>query len=150
MESCGPPLSFLGRGGAGAEGFWESALRYGLFAVAAYICGIFSGAVLTPILLPWLPGRAFSFKGLIMGIITATVVAVFWPGNFETWAGRAEIFAWFFLIASISAFLAMNFTGASTYTSLSGVRKEMEWAVPLEIFGVGVGLLLWILSLIAA
>ena len=144
------PCLFLAGGFAGAEGFRESALRYGLFAVVAYSCGIFSGAVLTPILLPWLPGRAFSFKGLIMGIITAIVVAVFWPGNFETWAGRAEIFAWFFLIPSISAFLAMNFTGASTYTSLSGVRKEMEWAVPLEIFGVGVGVLLWVLSLVAA
>ena len=44
----------------------------------------------------------------------------------------------------------MDFTGASTYTSLSGVRKEMELAVPLEIVGGGIGLLLWVLSLITA
>jgi len=144
------PSLFLAGGFAGIQGFWESAGRYGLFAVVAYLCAVFSGAVLTPVLLPWLPGRAFSFKGLIMGIVMAILVAFFWPGNFEAWAGRAEIFAWFFLIPSISAFLAMNFTGASTYTSLSGVRKEMEWAVPLEIVGSGIGLLLWILSLIAA
>ncbi|MCF8131090.1 MAG: acetyl-CoA synthase subunit gamma [Deltaproteobacteria bacterium] len=144
------PCLFVAGGFAGVDGFWESAGRYGLFAVIAYVCAVFSGAVLTPILLPWLPGRAFSFKGLIMGIVMAILVAFFWPGNFETWAGRAEIFAWFFLIPSISAFLAMNFTGASSYTSLSGVRKEMEWAVPLEIVGAGIGLLLWILSLIAA
>ncbi|MCG6880970.1 MAG: acetyl-CoA synthase subunit gamma [Deltaproteobacteria bacterium] len=144
------PCLFFAGGFAGVDGFWKSTLRYGLFAVVAYSCGIFSGAVLTPILLPWLPGRAFSFKGLIMGIISAILVSVSWPGNFETWAARAEIFAWFFLIPSISAFLAMNFTGASTYTSLSGVRKEMEWAVPLEIVGGGIGVLLWVLSLIAA
>jgi len=38
----------------------------------------------------------------------------------------------------------MNFTGASTYTSLSGVKKEMRWAVPLEIVGGVAGLTLWV------
>jgi acetyl-CoA decarbonylase/synthase complex subunit gamma len=37
----------------------------------------------------------------------------------------------------------MNFTGASTYTSLSGVKKEMGWAVPFEIAGGGIGLIIW-------
>ena len=31
----------------------------------------------------------------------------------------------------------MNFTGASTFTSLAGVKKEMRIAVPIQIaFGV--------------
>jgi acetyl-CoA decarbonylase/synthase complex subunit gamma len=52
--------------------------------------------------------------------------------------------AWVLLIPALSAYLAMNFTGASTYTSLSGVRKEMRWALPLEI-GAGIaGLILWV------
>jgi acetyl-CoA decarbonylase/synthase complex subunit gamma len=38
----------------------------------------------------------------------------------------------------------MNFTGASTYTSLSGVRKEMRWALPMEIGAGIVGLGLWL------
>jgi len=38
----------------------------------------------------------------------------------------------------------MNFTGASTYTSLSGVKKEMRWAVPLEFALGAVGLICWI------
>jgi hypothetical protein len=144
------PCLFLAGGLAGVEGFWESTSRYGVFAAVAFVCAIISGTILTPILLPWLPGRAFSFKGLIMGVITAIVVAAVWPGNFGEWAGRAEIFAWCFLIPAISAFLAMDFTGASTYTSLSGVRKEMALAVPLEIVGGGIGLLLWVLSLVTA
>jgi acetyl-CoA decarbonylase/synthase complex subunit gamma len=37
----------------------------------------------------------------------------------------------------------MNFTGASTYTSLSGVKKEMRWALPLEIAAGMIGLGLW-------
>ena len=51
-----------------------------------------------------------------------------------------NILAWFFLTPGIvGLYLAMNFTGASTYTSLSGVRKEMRWrCASLEIVG-GVG-----------
>jgi acetyl-CoA decarbonylase/synthase complex subunit gamma len=68
---------------------------------------------------------------------------VFFWNDWITGTGRLEILAWFFLIPAVSAYLAMNFTGASTYTSLSGVKKEMRWALPLEIVGGIVGLILW-------
>jgi len=54
-------LAFLGRSGEG----WANALSYGIFSALAILTAILSGAVLTPLLLPWLPGRAFSLKGLI-------------------------------------------------------------------------------------
>jgi acetyl-CoA decarbonylase/synthase complex subunit gamma len=57
---------------------------------------------------------------------------------------RLEAIAWLFLIPTLSAYLAMNFTGASTYTSLSGVKREMRKALPLEIGAAIVGLGLWI------
>jgi acetyl-CoA decarbonylase/synthase complex subunit gamma len=38
----------------------------------------------------------------------------------------------------------MNFTGSSTYTSLSGVKKEMRVAVPLQMVGFIAGFVLWI------
>jgi acetyl-CoA decarbonylase/synthase complex subunit gamma len=38
----------------------------------------------------------------------------------------------------------MNFTGSSTVTSLSGVRKEMRYAFPLQAIGALGGLLLWV------
>jgi len=47
---------------------------------------------------------------------------------------------------AVASFLAMNFTGASTYTSLSGVRREMRVAVPLQIAGAAVGLMLWLVG----
>ena len=48
------------------------------------------------------------------------------------------------LCGAMAAFLAMNFTGSSTFTSLSGVRKEMRWALPLEIGAAIVGIVLWL------
>jgi acetyl-CoA decarbonylase/synthase complex subunit gamma len=93
---------------------------------------------LTPLLLPWLPGHAFSLKGASIGFLTALILLAFRWGNWREGLG------WLLLIPGVSAFLAMNFTGASTYTSLSGVRKEMRWALPLEIIGAIIGFGLWI------
>jgi acetyl-CoA decarbonylase/synthase complex subunit gamma len=121
-------ISFLGKSG----------VNQGLYACLALLISILSGAVLTPLLLPWLPGRAFSLKGLILGILAAFLFVALGP------ATGLEMLAWLLIIPAASAFLAMNFTGASTYTSLSGVRKEMRWAVPFEIGAGVVGLGLWI------
>ncbi len=105
---------------------------------------ILSGAVLTPILLPWLPGKAFSIKGAsIGGFLALLFLSLRWNETVSL-AGQMERFAWFLLIPALSAFLAMNFTGASTYTSLSGVKKEMRWALPLQVGAGVVGLILWL------
>jgi acetyl-CoA decarbonylase/synthase complex subunit gamma len=45
---------------------------------------------------------------------------------------------------AIAAFTAMNFTGSTTYTSLSGVKKEMRFAVPAQIIVAVLGLSLWV------
>jgi acetyl-CoA decarbonylase/synthase complex subunit gamma len=138
------PLFFFLAGLGGPDPFWAGAFNYGLFAVLALLAAVTAGAILTPLLLPWLPGRAFTTKGLGIGLIAALILAIFRSGLFETWTGRLEILGWFFLVPAVAAYLAMNFTGCSTYTSLSGVRKEMKWAVPLEIGAGVVGLCLWL------
>jgi acetyl-CoA decarbonylase/synthase complex subunit gamma len=59
-----------------------------------------------------------------------------------------QMISWGFIILSASAYLGMNFTGASTYTSLSGVKKEMRWSLPFQIGGGVVGLVFWVFSLL--
>ena len=132
-------LSYVGKSGEG----WMNALSHGYFSALSLLTAILAGAVLTPLFLPWLPGRAFSIKGLSLGFLFTAILMVFFWNDWITGASRLEILAWFFLIPAVSAYLAMNFTGASTYTSLSGVKKEMHWALPLEIVGGIVGLILW-------
>jgi hypothetical protein len=107
---------------------------------------ILAGAVFTPLLLPFLPFRAFSLKGLIVGFLAA-LVASFAIGSGHH-QGVMAMLALLLLISSMSAYLAMNFTGSSTFTSLSGVRKEMRYALPLEIGGTALGLALWIISIV--
>ncbi|MBW1708569.1 MAG: acetyl-CoA synthase subunit gamma [Deltaproteobacteria bacterium] len=144
------PLLFILGGLGNQAGYWDNALHFGVLAVIAFLGSLLAGAVLTPIFLPWLPGRAFSVKGLFAGLIVAAVFLLVQSIDLGVWSGRFYSLAWLLLIPGVSAFLAMNFTGASTYTSLSGVKKEMRYAVPLEGAAVLFGLALWIVSRYAA
>jgi hypothetical protein len=94
-------------------------------AFLPYIGAILAGAVLVPALLPWIPGRSFAFKGWLLGFVAALIYTqVFRFGPIGTASQLA-------ILPAISAFLALFFTGSSTFTSLSGVRKEMRIAVPV-------------------
>lgn len=127
------------------SGFSASkAAGWTFFAALSLGASIFAGAVLTPILLPWLPGRAFSTKGFGIGLLFAISALLFSGVGIFPHLGRLASLAQLFSIPAIASFLAMNFTGCSTFTSLSGVQKEMRLALPLEIAGMASGLALWI------
>ncbi len=115
------------------------------FAIPAVAIGasIFAGAVLSPLLLPWLPGRAFSIKGFVTGILSALLVIFLFQSS-----GVLNTVILLISIPAMAAYLAMNFTGSSTFTSMSGVKKEMRFALPLEICGASVSLLLWIIFVV--
>lgn len=139
------PLSvvlYVASGLFGQGAFGENVREHGGWTVAGLWTAILAGTVLTPLLLPVLPGRAFSLKGGVAGLMAALAFlsALF----FQTGGmGNATTgLAWLLLIPAIASFFGMQFTGASTYTSLSGVKKEMRVAVPLQITATVVGLLL--------
>jgi len=116
---------------------------FGIKDVCVYMGAVIMGTVVTPMLLPFIPVRAFSLKGWILGAIW-TLYAVWSFG----WLHNDIIAAagYLFLLPSLSAFFAMNFTGASTYTSFSGVIKEMKRAVPIIIVTMVIGMILLIVG----
>jgi acetyl-CoA decarbonylase/synthase complex subunit gamma len=140
------PVLFLLGGLGGQGGFWPGVLHDGLFAVLAFLSALLAGAVLNPILLPYLPGRAFSAKGFVVGTLTALCILFLRGPDWQTARGVMEAFSWLLIIPAVAAYLAMNYTGCSTFTSLSGVRREMRWDLPLEIGLAGCGMLAWITS----
>jgi hypothetical protein len=124
------------------KGLIENSVENGLWAMLNIFLSYFAGLVMTPFLLPWLPGRQFSLKGFFSGFVVAVILFLF---N-KTGNGILENIAWFMIIPVISSFMAMNFTGSSTYTSLSGVKKEMKTAVPLQIIFSALGVILLVIS----
>ena len=48
------------------------------------------------------------------------------------------------LTVATSSFLAMNFTGATPFTSPSGVEKEMRRAIPAQIMTMAIGMIVWL------
>lgn len=120
----------------------EKAVAEGWKAVLALYAGYLSGCAITPALLPCIPFRRFSLKGFTIGIIVALILAII--GLLGNTPGA--IASWVLMISGLSAFMAMNFTGSSTFTSLSGVQKEMKFFLPIQIAVVSLGLVGWILS----
>lgn len=100
----------------------------------------FTGIVIAPLLLPFIPFRAFALKGAFLGGVFSLLVLLLWQVTL------IENIALGFINISIASFLTMNFTGSSTYTSLSGVKKEMKWAIPFQIVFAIIGLILFIIS----
>jgi hypothetical protein len=127
--------------GIGADIFsFSAAWQRGLAAAAAGITGVISGCVLTPILLPWLPTRAFAAKGALLGLISATVLYL-GPYRAAEPSGAVSLYL---LVIAVSSYTAMNFTGSTTFTSPSGVEKEMRIAIPCQVLALLVAGLLWI------
>jgi acetyl-CoA decarbonylase/synthase complex subunit gamma len=105
-----------------------------------------AGGALVPAFLPWLPGRALSWKGMTMGLLLVAVLVIIGLIPSSQTSGQLETAAWVLLMPAIGAFMAMNFTGATTYTSLSGVKKEMRFAVPSQIVAATLGFALWMIA----
>jgi len=131
--------------GLSRNGYVFPGLAGGREVLLLFLAFLASGA-LVPVFLPWLPGRALSWKGMVMGLLLAAVLVIVKLIPSARIAGQLETAAWVLLMPAIGAFMAMNFTGATTYTSLSGVKKEMHFAVPSQVVVAVLGFALWMVA----
>ncbi len=117
-----------------------SAWSRGVPLALGLAASILAGAVIAPILLPWLPGRAFSVKGALAGAVAGLAVIA------ATWGrvGGLSGLALFLFVTAVSSYLTMNFTGSTPFTSPSGVEKEMRKAIPFQAAAVLVALAAWV------
>lgn len=113
----------------------------GSLAAAAVVSSVAAGVVLFPILLPWLPTREFSSKGFFLGALTALPFAVR-----ALPVGLWTSLSYLLWMPAVTAFLALNFTGATPITSRSGVKREMKRYIrPMAVMAVS-GLLLVVIT----
>ena len=119
----------------------EAAENRGATLILATLTAILAGAAITPLLLPWIPFRQFWLKGALIGALFSAL--------FVTWSSTTpgtEKLALILWISGCASYLAMNFTGATPFTSLSGVAREMRKGLPFQITSAVLALVLWIVS----
>lgn len=119
-----------------------AALARSAWAFLPFALAYAATTLLFPLLLPALPGRAFSLKGAILGLTLASLAIL---------ASKAPpLLALSYLLAmpALSGWFGLLFTGSTTFTSLSGVELEVRAArLPLLVAGAaGLGLRLALLA----
>ena len=115
------------------------------FIAAEFVLAVLAGTVLFPILFPILPTKDFSTKGLILGLLVMIAPAILGAGAFAPFqlAGAA---ATLLIFPPVTAYLALNFTGSTPFTSRTGVKKEIFRYVPVMASMAGFGVVLAILA----
>jgi hypothetical protein len=117
---------------------WSGSLPFLLLGLVSIIAGAF----LTPLLLPFIPFRSFAIKGWIMGVLSMLAATLLMQASIQA-SILLLVTAWLFFPAA-SSYLALQFTGATTFTGMSGVKKELKIGVPIYIGIAGMSLVLLI------
>jgi hypothetical protein len=119
------------------------ALTLGCPLTVAALAAIISGALITPVLLPLVPFRSFAVKGWIWG--AASMAGLYFFTDIFIGLENVMLAAVMICFPLLSSYLALQFTGATTFTNISGVRREMRFALPVYIAGLAVSSVLLII-----
>jgi hypothetical protein len=112
-----------------------------LFAdLVPFLGAYISGVLVVPLLLPWLPFRAFALKGVIAGALWATISAWLVPMDWKAATGTV------LLELALTTFLAMSFTGSTTFTNEAGARLEVKRALPAVVAAALIGIVIRVVT----
>ena len=133
-------LSILGIFGLQPTGIiFGDAWFGGLPFLVLGLISIIAGAFLTPLLLPLVPFRSFAVKGWIVGMASLFAVSRF--PLFRQSSALLLLFTYLFFPLA-SSYVALQFTGSTTFTGMSGVKKELRIFIPIYIGCTVISLLL--------
>ena len=77
----------------------DQALQRTTTAAISTLMAIFTGAIATPLLLPWIPARQFWVKGLMAGVAGAALCIAFWSSSHSRHSSPRTVGYWLFLIS---------------------------------------------------
>ena len=123
-------------------------LVHGWLEAVSVLAAVLAGTVLFPILLPWIPSREFSPKGYWLGLVVMLpiVIAMALQMDGLTWAKLTRSLAYLLFMPALTAYLALNFTGSTPFTSRTGVKQEIFSYIPVMAWMGGLGLFFGMLS----
>jgi len=118
---------------------WEGGLPFLIFGLAS----VFTGAFLTPLLLPFIPFRSFAVKGWITGL--AAIFTVVHTVGLSSYERALPLISAYIFFPFASSYIALQFTGSTTFTGMSGVKKELKIGIPVYLTATAVSLLILII-----
>ena len=121
---------------------FKQAWSNGLLFLVMALMAVFSGAFATPVLLPFVPFRSFAIKGWVVGILSTFLVARFFGLSISQDA--ILLIVAYILFPALTSYIALQFTGATTFTGMSGVKKELKIVIPLYLGATSISLILMI------
>jgi hypothetical protein len=113
----------------------------GPVAALAAVSAVLAGTVLFPALLPFIPTKDFSTKGFVLGEVITVPFAVSFATApaLPSWANILAAATALLVMPAVTAYLALNFTGCTTFTSRTGVKKEIFRYAPVMAVMAGSG-----------
>jgi len=117
---------------------WSNGLPFLILLLLTVVAGAF----LTPALLPFVPFRSFAVKGWIVGMLSSALAV----GTLGIIDGHNTILlaVSYLFFPALSSYIALQFTGSTTFTGMSGVKKELKIGLPVYIGAAGISLALMI------
>ncbi len=116
----------------------------------AVLATLLGGIVLFPLLLPYIPTRQFASKGMLLGILLALPFALY-----PLFTGAAievrfvlDAATYVLIMAPIVSFLSLNYTGSSTFTSRTGVKREIFTWVPIMVIMLVAGIVVQVAAVL--
>ena len=133
-------LSVLALFGLGPLGIrFESAWSGGWPFLLIGLITVLAGAFVTPALLNVVPSRSFAVKGWITGMALLLASSGF-TGIFGM--DYVLMVATFILFPLLSSYIALQFTGSTVFTGMSGVKKELKFAIPVYLLAAFISFVL--------
>ena len=125
--------------------FLIGGLFYLLWSLTAWL----AATVLFMALLPWIPTREFSTKGLILGALIAIPFATYqisFSDNSMLY-NLMSILPMGLITTALVSFYSLNMTGSTPLTSWTGVKREISRYVPVLAVMAAIGVFLFVLRL---
>ena len=109
---------------------FKEGLADGLPFIFLGFLAVLAGALVTPLLLPFVPFRSFVVKGWFVGVVFILIGI----NNIPIAAPTTAFYAFSFLFFPLtSSYIALQFTGSTVFTGMSSVKKELRYAMPVYI-----------------
>lgn len=108
--------------------------------------GVIVATVVFPLVLPLIPFKAFSLKGMVLSLLY--ILMFFMTKDYFHLQSNMYFIGYSLVLSALITNISLNFTGSTTYTSFSGVVKETLWALPLCILTAVIGIIIMVIAVV--